>query len=108
MRLGLTAILLTTTLTGCGPLLPELEPQGAGFSPGTYEMCLEVELTPTQEEATRRCNFGAPGGDLHACTFIYADPPLIVAPVPRHVNDWERKTILGHELLHVPFGNYHR
>jgi hypothetical protein len=97
-------------LAGCGPLMPHLEPKGPPMQAGHYEFCATVQLTETVADAQWACQRVDPwgGSDRMACAMIYRDPPHIISPAPRHVNDWERKGILGHELLHVLFGDYHR
>jgi hypothetical protein len=103
------ALCVVALLAGCGPVLPVLEPKGPPITAGSYDVCLNVQLVKTQEDATWMCQrINHSTADYLACTAIYADPPQIIAPVPRNVNDTERMCILGHEVLHVPFGDWHQ
>ena len=119
---SLAAFMLTGLLMGCSPTwerpaahlasqgtalyeLPFTRQIPTGIQPGRYSLSVDVIYTATQEEATRRCNFGMPGGRSLAC-YIPAGN-LIITPVPHNSNDWTSMCYLGHEVTHGTHGAWH-
>ncbi|MCC5888361.1 MAG: hypothetical protein JJT88_18150 [Gammaproteobacteria bacterium] len=85
--------------------LPFTQQHPTGIEPGRYTMTVDIIYTATQEEATRRCNFGLPGGRSLACYLEKNN--IIITPAPRNSNDWASMCYLGHEVTHGTHGAWH-
>jgi uncharacterized protein YceK len=109
MKSKALALCVVVLLAGCGPVLPVLEPKGPPITAGSYDVCLNVQLVETQEDATWMCRQIMPfHPESVACATFKGEVPQIIVPVPRDVNDWERQTMLGHEVLHTIFEDWHQ
>lgn len=117
IRLALIALVLTGCATTQGPAavlhsqgtalheLPHVtQPSRTGIEPGRYRTTVDIIYTATQEEATRRCNFGLPGGESLAC-FLETNS-IVIVRAPRHENDWAPMCYLGHEVTHGTHGTH--
>ncbi|HEY7823656.1 MAG TPA: hypothetical protein VIG24_12515 [Acidimicrobiia bacterium] len=81
----------------------------APVKPGRYRVAFDLLYTETPQEAALRCNSGIPGGKRLACLFSNAKPvPLMVVALPQTQADWAPMCHAGHEVLHLPFGAWHR
>lgn len=95
-------------MAACSTLPSYDDPRTRNIEPGEYEVHYKWVLYETQEEATKRCNSGISGGKRLSCTFSNASPlPIIVTHMPKNANDWTPMCYLGHESMHIPFGDWH-
>lgn len=107
MRLALITLFLALGLVACDKLGTSTEPIKPTRNDRTFTMTIEV-VPPAR--ITEHCTKLGVKYDANGCAAFNLDTKhcTIFVAEPRHVDDVERFSIIGHETWHCGFGTWHQ